>query len=59
MFARYDIDAPASQEMVKKYRVGGVPTYVALNAQQEEISRLSGGIGYSDLKQKLERFVAE
>ena len=59
VFARYDIDAPASQEIVKKYRVTGVPTFVALNAQQEEISRLSGGFPYSDLKQKLETFVNE
>jgi thioredoxin-like negative regulator of GroEL len=59
VFARYDIDAPASQEIVNKYRITGVPTFVALNGQQEEISRLSGGFPYSDLKKKLDRFVTE
>lgn len=59
VFARYDIDAPASQDIVKQYRITGVPTFVALNAQQEEISRLSGGYVYSDLKKKLDKFVAE
>lgn len=57
MFARYDIDAPASAEMVKQYRIVGVPTYVALNAKQEEISRLAGGYSYDDLNQKLEKYV--
>jgi thioredoxin-like negative regulator of GroEL len=59
VFARYDIDAPASAEIVKKYRITGVPTFVALDGRQDEISRLSGGFGYSDLKQKLDRFVTE
>lgn len=59
LFARYDIDAPASQEMVKQYRIIGVPTFVALNAQLEEINRLAGGYSYDDLKQKLEKYVNE
>jgi thiol-disulfide isomerase/thioredoxin len=59
VFARYDIDAPASQDMVKQYRIVGVPTFVALDAQQEEINRLAGGYSYTDLKQKLEKYVNE
>jgi thiol-disulfide isomerase/thioredoxin len=59
VFARYDIDAPASAEFEDKYRITGVPTFVVLNARQEEISRISGGFGYSDMKQKLEKYVTE
>jgi thiol-disulfide isomerase/thioredoxin len=59
VFARYDIDAPASAEYEDKYRITGVPTFVVLNAQQDEISRISGGFPYSDMKEKLDKFVTE
>lgn len=59
VFARYDVAAPASQEMVKRYRIVAVPIFVALDAQQKEISRLAGAYTYADLKQKLERFATE
>ncbi|MFC1466545.1 MAG: thioredoxin family protein [Candidatus Brachytrichaceae bacterium NZ_4S206] len=56
IFLSYDVDAPASRDIVRQYRVTGVPTFVILNGKQEVISRFSGGFGYADMKQQLERY---
>lgn len=56
IFVSYDVDAPASRDIVRQYRVTGVPTFVILDGKQEVISRFSGGFGYTDMKQKLERY---
>ncbi|BCX05767.1 MAG: hypothetical protein KatS3mg053_3705 [Candidatus Roseilinea sp.] len=56
IFVSYDVDAPASRDIVRQYRVAGVPTFIILDGKQEVISRFSGGFGYADMKQKLERY---
>lgn len=59
IFVSYDVDAPASRDIVRQYRVVGVPTFVILDGKQEVISRFSGGVGYADMKQKLERYTGK
>jgi DNA-directed RNA polymerase subunit L len=59
IFASYDIDAPASQEITRKYRVLAVPTFLILDANQQVLSRFSGGFGYQAFKTKLERYTKE
>ncbi|MFN4293420.1 MAG: thioredoxin family protein [Thermoflexales bacterium] len=59
IFVSYDVDAPASRDIVRQYRVVGVPTFVILDGKQEVISRFSGGFGYADMKQKLERYAGK
>ncbi|MCS7055930.1 MAG: thioredoxin family protein [Thermoflexales bacterium] len=56
IFVSYDVDAPASRDVVRQYRISGVPTFIILDGKQEVISRFSGGFGYADMKQKLERY---
>jgi thioredoxin-like negative regulator of GroEL len=59
IFASYDIDAPASRDIVRQYRVLAVPTFLILDANQEVLSRFSGGFGYEAFKEKLERYTKE
>lgn len=55
IFAAYDIDAAASDEMVKRYRITGVPTFVALDANQNEVIRFHGLGSGDELKDKFKR----
>ena len=59
IFISYDVDAPASRDIVRQYRISGVPTFVILNDKQEVISRFVGGFGYADMKRKLERYIGK
>jgi hypothetical protein len=59
IFVSYDIDAPASRDIVRQYRVTGVPTFLILDANQEVLSRFSGGFGYDAFKEKIERYTKE
>jgi len=59
IFVSYDIDAPASRDVVRQYRVSGVPTFVILNDRQEVISRFVGGFGYAEMKGRLERYIGK
>ncbi len=56
IFVSYDVDASASRDIVRQYRVTGVPTFVILDGKQQVISRFSGGFGYADMKQRLARY---
>ncbi len=55
IFAAYDIDAPASDDMVKRYRITGVPTFLVLDANQNEVSRFHGLGSGDELKDKFKR----
>jgi thiol-disulfide isomerase/thioredoxin len=59
IFVSYDVDAPASRDIVRQYRVSGVPTFVILNDRQEVISRFVGGFGYAEMKGRLERYIGK
>lgn len=59
IFVSYDVDAPASRDIVRQYRVAGVPTFVILDGKQTVISRFSGGFSYADMKEKLTRYVGK
>jgi thioredoxin-like negative regulator of GroEL len=59
IFVSYDIDAAASRDIVRQYRVSGVPTFLILDANQQVLSRFSGGFGYEAFKDKLERYTKE
>ncbi len=57
IFAAYDIDAPASDDMEKKYRITAVPTFLVLDANQNEVGRFHGLGNGSELKDKFKRIV--
>lgn len=57
IFASYDIDAPASREIVRRYRVSAVPTFIILDADEEVLSRFSGGFSYQAMREKIERYI--
>jgi len=57
LFASYDVDAPASRDLVRQYRVVGVPTFVILDGRQNVIARFSGGFEYADMRRRLQRYL--
>ena len=59
LFASYDVDAPASRDLVRQYRVIGVPTFVILDGRQNVIARFSGGFEYADMRRRLQRYLGQ
>jgi thiol-disulfide isomerase/thioredoxin len=59
LFASYDVDAPASRDLVRQYRVVGVPTFVILDGRQNVIARFSGGFEYADMRRRLQRYLGQ
>jgi|YNPMSStandDraft_1061717.scaffolds.fasta_scaffold16300_3 thiol-disulfide isomerase/thioredoxin len=59
LFVSYDIDAPASRDVVRQHRVVGVPTFVILDSQQNVIARFTGGFEYADMKRRLQRYLGQ
>jgi thiol-disulfide isomerase/thioredoxin len=59
LFASYDIDAPASRDLVRQYRIVGVPTFIILDGQQNVVARFSGGFEYAEMKRRLQRYLGQ
>jgi thiol-disulfide isomerase/thioredoxin len=59
LFASYDVDASASRDLVRQYRVIGVPTFIILDSQQNVVARFTGGFEYPDMKRRLRRYLGQ